>query len=130
MKSVKPGRGPSALSAITGLGVAAFGVLWTVMALVGGAGPFALFGVIFVIIAVVQVIYNFKNATSENRYSEFDIVENNEESDPLNEKFGNAGNDVKATVLNSDAKNNYCPFCGAPVSEAFKFCNNCGEKLP
>lgn len=118
------------MSAISGLGVAAFGVLWTVMALAGGAGPLALFGVIFVIIAVVQVIYNFKNATSENRYSEFDITENGEETDPLNEKYGAKTAPKVASPNVATGANNYCPYCGAPVSEGFKFCNNCGEKLP
>lgn len=118
------------MGAIIGLGVAAFGVLWTVMALAGGAGPFALFGVIFVVIAVVQVIYNFKNATSENRYSEFDITENGEEPDPLNERFGVEKTKNEPKIIAVDGGNNYCPYCGAPVSEGFKFCNNCGEKLP
>ncbi len=127
MKSVKPGRGPSALSAISSIGVAAFGVLWTVMALAGGAGPFALFGVIFVIIAVVQAVYNIKNATSKNRYSEFDITENGEEPDPLNEKFKVIRSDENTAAK---TQSNYCPYCGAPVSASFKFCNNCGEKLP
>lgn len=130
MKSVKPGRGPSAMSAVVAIGVAVFGILWTVMALAGGAGPFALFGVIFVIIAVVQAVYNFKNATSENRYSEFDITESGEEPDPLNEKFKviRSGKNAENAAVNTE--NNYCPYCGAPVSEKFKFCNNCGEKLP
>lgn len=130
MKSVKPGRGQSVMNAVVSVCMAAFGVIWSVVALAGGAGPFALFGVIFVVIAVVQAVYHVKNATSENRYSEFDIVDNYEESDPLNEKFGNADKDGNEAAVNVDRKNNYCPFCGAPVSEEFKFCNNCGEKLP
>ena len=61
MKSVKPGRGPSMMSAIVGIFVAIFGVVWTIAAVSMGAGIFGLFGLVFVAIAIVQVIYNFKN---------------------------------------------------------------------
>lgn len=76
MKSVKPGRGPSAMGAVGALFAAIFGVIWTAAAASMGAPPFfCLFGVVFVIIGIIQAIYNFKNATGKNRYSEFDIVD-------------------------------------------------------
>ena len=52
MKSVKPGRGPSAMSAVTGALVALFGVFWTIIAISAGGWFMAPFGIIFVIIAV------------------------------------------------------------------------------
>lgn len=88
MKSVKPGRGPSFMGGIIGIFVALFGVVWTILAVSSGAGFMGVFGLIFVVIAVIQTVYNFKNATSENRYSEFDITDDGEEIDPWNERFG------------------------------------------
>ena len=49
---------------------------------------FPLFGVVFIIMGIVQAVYHFKNATSKNRYSAFDITDAHEETDPLNERFG------------------------------------------
>ena len=89
MKSIKPGRGPSMMSGIAGIGAVIFGIFWTIMAVQMGAPIFfAAFGIIFVVTAIVGVIYNMNNATGEQRYSAFDIVDEGEEADPLNERFG------------------------------------------
>lgn len=130
MKSVKPGRGPSMMSGIVGICVAVFGVLWTIIAASSGGGLFALFGVIFVVIAVVEVIYNFKNATGKNRYSTFDITDENEEPDPLGERFGNTYYPTDDRYSYGSSEQNYCPYCGAKVKQDFEFCQNCGKKLP
>lgn len=129
MKSIKPGRGPSMMGGIISVAVGLFGVFWTILAVSGGAGIMAPFGIIFVVIAVVQAIYNFKNATGENRYSEFDITDENEESDPWNERFGKKTNPPRAQG-GSNSKSNYCPYCGEKADNDFAFCKNCGRKLP
>lgn len=126
MKSIKPGRGPSFMGGIMSIAVGIFGVFWTIMAAWMGAGPLALFGLVFIGVAVAQAVYNFKNATSENRYSEFDIVDHTEEADPLNERFGAAK--TEKPVAGTDSA--YCPYCGTPVQTDFEFCNKCGRKLP
>ncbi len=128
MKSVKPGRGPSMMSAIIGIAVALFGVFWTVLAVSGGAWFMAPFGIIFVVIAIVQVVYNFKNATGKNRYSEFDITDSDEEPDPFNERFGN--NYKAEEKFDGVSENKFCPYCGTKLGNDFEFCNNCGKKLP
>ena len=89
MKSVKPGRGPSMMGGIGSILAAVFGLIWTCgAASMGAPGFFLLFGVVFIGIGVVNAVYSFKNATGENRYSDFDIVDSHEEPDPLNERFG------------------------------------------
>lgn len=124
MKSIKPGRGPSMMSAIVGIFVAIFGVIWTVIAATMGGGIFAIFGVVFVGFAITMVIYNFKNATSKNRYSAFDITSGEEEPDPLNERLG--GDMTEDVEIDSS----FCPYCGNAVKEEYEFCNRCGKKLP
>ncbi len=127
MKSIKPGRGPSFMGGITSILVGLFGVVWTIIAAGAGGGPFALFGIIFVAVAVVQAVYNFKNATGKNRYSSFDITDGDEEPDPWNEHFG----DVQGyTRVNNDRESKYCPYCGKAVQSDFEYCNGCGKKLP
>ena len=90
MKSIKPGRGPSMMGGFMSIVIGLIGVFWTLSAISMGAPFFfCMFGVVFVVIAVVQAVYNFKNATSKNRYSVYDITDVGEETDPLNEKYGN-----------------------------------------
>lgn len=128
MKSIKPGRGPSMMGGIMSIVVGIFGVIWTVAAAGMGAGIITLFGVVFIIMAVVMAIYNFKNATGDNRYSTFDIVDGDEEPDPLNEKYGKTEN--KKRENEQSDQNSYCPYCGSTVGDKYEFCSKCGRKLP
>lgn len=132
MKHIKPGRGPSAMGAFGSIIAVVFGVFWTVMAASMGAPIFfPIFGVLFIVIGIVQAVYNFKNATGQNRYSSFDIVDSAEEPDPWNERFGEtpeppAGREPPE----AGGGLRYCPYCGAEVGEGFTFCGRCGKKLP
>lgn len=129
MKSIKPGRGPSMMSGISSILAGVFGVAWTIGAVsMGAGGLFAVFGLVFVAMAVVSAIYNFKNATSKNRYSTFDITDENEEPDPWNERFGEQKNFSSQNISSND--NQYCPYCGAKTDGDFLYCNKCGKKLP
>ena len=127
MKSIKPGRGPSFMGGVMGIAVGLFGVFWTIMAVAMGAGFMAIFGIIFIGVAVVNAVYNFKNATGKNRYSSFDIVDSTEETDPWNERFGAAAHTVPDAPGTESA---FCPYCGTPVKADFEFCHKCGKKLP
>nr|WP_315021485.1 zinc ribbon domain-containing protein [uncultured Aminipila sp.] len=136
MKSIKPGRGPSMMGGFGSIAAGIFGVFWTVCA-VSMMAPwyFAIFGVIFVCIAIVQAIYNFKNATSKNRFSEFDIVDESEETDPMQEYIDRQSNpnSKQGTDINKPATIEgaaFCPYCGTKVSPDFEFCSKCGKKLP
>lgn len=128
MKSIKPGRGPSMMNGIAGIGAAIFGVVWTMIAFSVGAGFMAIFGFVFIGMAIANVIYNFKNATSENRYSMFDITYDNEEPDPLNQKYRRQNN--HSYQPSNSSKGEFCPYCGNGVKKEFEFCNKCGKKLP
>ncbi len=81
---------------------------------------FPLFGIGFVLLAVIKAVFSFKNAFSQNRMSRFDIVDGDEEPDPFNERFGRA----------SSSESNYCPYCGKRVEDDYTFCNGCGNELP
>lgn len=140
MKHIKPGRGPSMMGVVGGVAAALFGVLWTVGASsitsdVGGMFPadpfeqtmsaiFPLFGVIFVVVAIAGAVYNFKNATGKQRYSEYDIVDSGEEPDPLNERFGenSPGEESRESA--------FCPYCGNKIEGDYVYCNRCGKRLP
>lgn len=128
MKSVKPGRGPSMMGGVMSIFMGLFGLLWTVIVASSGGGIFALFGVIFIAIAISQAVFHFKNATNKNRYSAFDIVDGEEEPDPLNVRFG--GTAPRSNPVNQ-ASVRFCPWCGDPVEDRnHQFCDKCGKKLP
>ena len=142
MKHIKPGRGPSAMGAFGSIFAAVFGVIWTIAAVsMGAPWFFALFGVVFIGTAIVQAVYNYKNATGKHRYSEFDIVDSAEEPDPWNRHFdapardpwesagGQAASDPREAPAEGDSIR-YCPYCGARLGEGFTFCAQCGRKLP
>lgn len=131
MKSVKPGRGSSFMGGIMGIAMGLFGILWMVVVVVMGGGIFAAFGAIFVIMAIVTAVYNFKNASSKNRYSSFDITDNREEPDPFNEKYGNSAeifDDENSGDTGSDDAG-FCPYCGAKVEGDYEYCRKCGKKI-
>lgn len=127
MRSIKPGRGPSMMGGVMGIAAGIFGIIWTCAAISMGAGPlFALFGIVFIAVAVFDAVYNFKNATGENRYSLYDITEHGEEPDPLNEQFGKSD----ASASDTQKKSRFCPYCGTELQSDFVYCNVCGKKLP
>ncbi len=126
MKSIKPGRGPSMMGGISSIIAVIFGIFWTCAA--ASFAPFmAIFGILFIVLAAVSVVYNFKNATGENRYSTYDIVDSEEERDPLNERFGRK---TTASEKQDTDGAKFCPYCGTALQEDFRFCTNCGKKLP
>ena len=92
MKSIKPGRGPSMMNAVGSLIGIVFGIIWTCAAAsMGAPGFFPLFGLVFIGIGVVNAIYSFKNATGDNRYSAYDIVDEDEEPAPAGALAGERG---------------------------------------
>lgn len=128
MKSVKPGRGPSMMGGVMSIIAGLFGVFWTIKAAEIGGGFFALFGILFIAAAAAMAVYHFKNATKKNRYSAFDIVDRNEEPDPLNERFGSAMPSSPKPPQGKESR--YCLYCGSEACQDFSFCNKCGKKLP
>ncbi len=130
MKSIKPGRGPSKNVGISSIFAALFGVFWTIVAISIGGYIMIPFGLLFIGIAVYQAVYNLKNASSKNRHSIVDIVDEQEEPDPLNEKFGINHSDYLFDVNESNEGSKYCPYCGKESKQDYNYCQGCGKKLP
>ncbi|WP_276356799.1 zinc ribbon domain-containing protein [Cohnella caldifontis] len=135
MKSIKPGRGPSAMGAVGSVAVGIFGIFWTIMAANMGAPIFfVFFGIVFVGIAVMQGIYHFKNATGTRRMSLFDITDSRDEPDPVDVFLAKSESMKRDSAHGHGADNengmNYCPYCGNPVQEeAYRYCPKCGKEL-
>jgi len=122
MKSIKPGRGPSILSGISGIFLILIGIGWTIVA-AQVHWLMMLFGICWTGIAITRTIYSFKNAKTKHRYSVYDVVDSCEEPDPLNERF--IGSDYRA-----DTSGAFCPYCGKRINPDYDFCPGCGHKLP
>lgn len=137
--SVKPGRMRSAQSAAGGIFAVVFGIIWIIAAVsMGAPWFFPLFGIVFIATAGYNTYISYKNATGDNRYSEFDIVDINSEPDPWDEKFRNGSefytvNESGSPIGAADAahsRTNFCPYCGTAAEADFEFCKSCGKKLP
>ena len=126
MKSIKRGRGPSMMGGVMSIFAALFGAVWIILAASIGGGLFALFGVFFVGMAIANAVYCFKNASGDNRYSEFDITEDGEEPDPLDERFGKR---PARELAKPEGETAFCPYCGAKAESDYAFCRKCGRKL-
>lgn len=127
MKSIKRGRGPSMMNCAGAVIAVLFGIFWTVTAVSMGAPFFfPIFGILFIIIGIVQAVYSYKNATGKNRFSEFDITETGEEPDPI-DRYISGGESQKKERTGKDG---YCPYCGKEIEKEYDFCPRCGKKLP
>ncbi|WP_042169009.1 zinc ribbon domain-containing protein [Paenibacillus gorillae] len=140
MKSIKPGRGPSAMGAAGSIGSVIFGILWTIIAfsitrdapfpLVGIIFP--LFGVVFVITGIFQAVVHYKNATGKNRMSIVDIVDADEESDPLDRYYRKGSKEGRDSLASAapDGIKKFCPYCGNRLASAdYEYCPQCGKPL-
>ena len=128
MKSVKPGRGPSAMSAFGSLAAVLFGIIWTCIAF--SISPlFAMFGVIFVVLGIVQFFYHLHNTKSGDRFSVVDITEEHEETDSLNERFGRKNEGTTTETVPDDGEKHFCPYCGRKLDEEYRFCPGCGKEI-
>ncbi|MFX3636493.1 MAG: zinc-ribbon domain-containing protein [Candidatus Pristimantibacillus sp.] len=141
MKSIKPGRGPSAMGAAGSIAAVVFGILWTIFAFaLTKDAPFPmvkvifpLFGVVFVVMGIVQAVYHYKNATGQNRMSIVDVVDAKEEPDPLDRYIRggttnpNSGNENSGNREGTEKK--FCPYCGSRLEADYEFCPQCGKSL-
>ena len=108
-----------------------FGLIWIFAAAPAGAPFFfPLFGLVFIGVGIANAVYSFKNASGDNRYSAFDIVDSDEEPDPLNARFGSRSDPEPGVQTGEPGKFAYCPYCGARLGEGFAFCGKCGRALP
>jgi len=129
LKSIKPGRGSSAMGAMGSVFAAVFGVFWTIMATSMGAPIFfAFFGVFFIIMAIVQGVYHYNNATKKNRMSVFDITDENEEVDPFQQRIDNESKGRESFDINTD-EIRYCPYCGVRINDDYAYCPKCGKSI-
>ena len=137
-RSVKRGRAYEIQKFFGSIFAILFGIFWMFMAfqITSQAGEFGiiavifpLFGIVAVISGIVNAVISYKNAFGENRFSEYDIVDSDEEPDPLQKKFHkeNLNDDMN---ISDDEEVNFCPYCGEKISSEFEFCPKCGKKLP
>lgn len=137
MKSIKPGRGPSGMSFIGSIIAIIFGLFWTIMAarITSQAGMmgsiFPLFGILFIIVGIIQAVYHYKNATGKDRYSLFDITEAGEEGDPaeqwIKKETGCADERKQQRFGRTEAS--FCPYCGTKLKTDYVYCPKCGKEI-
>jgi len=117
------------MGVIGGIIVVIFGIFWAATAASMEAPPiFPIFGVLFIIAAVANLVYNYKNATGKNRMSIYDITDEEEEPDPLNKYFNNDSADLTREI--SDERDyKFCPYCGESLKRDYVYCPKCGKQI-
>ncbi len=132
VKSIKPGRGPSMMRVFGGIIALIFGIFWTAMAAnMGAPSFFPIFGIVFIVAAIVEIVYNYKNATGKNRMSLYDITDADEEPDPFNKYARYDRDEADYTRELSDDKDHirYCPYCGESLQKGYVYCPKCGKQI-
>lgn len=137
-KSIKRGRAREFQNFAGSIIAIVFGIFWTILASTMTAGSgigaiFPLFGILFIIIGIVNAFISYKNAFGKNRFSEYDITDADEEVDPFEELTSKRHEQPSETAEKSESsdieESNFCPHCGAKVESDFKYCRKCGKKL-
>ncbi len=128
MKSIKRGRGPSFMGVIGAIIAVVFILFWMGAASSIGAPPiFLCFGLLGIGVAVINGIYDLRNATGKKRYSEYDIVDSEEESDPLNEVFCEPPEEAPSG--RNGEEYGFCPYCGTKREQDHVYCGKCGKRI-
>ncbi len=111
MKKVYPGRGPSAMGVMSSIFAVVFGIFFVFSSMkMGAPAMFQLFGLGFVIMAIVTALYHYRNAFSDERMSMMDIEDN-----------------VREVKLSD--KREFCPYCGKKMDGDYPYCPYCGREL-
>jgi hypothetical protein len=99
---------------------------------IGAPGFFVAFGVIFVIFALVGGAFSLYNATAKNRFSSLDIVDPAREPDPLDPHYRDHQH---STASHRDehptqaGPTRFCTTCGSKLAADFAFCPGCGKAV-
>ena len=109
MRHIKPSKYNSKMGIFGSIIGIVFALFWTVMA--SQIQPFmAVFGIIVCGICVVQLIYNIKNATSDEGIALYDIYHTKDNM-----------------TTNQNENHNYCGNCGQKVNSKDRYCSKCGR---
>ena len=82
----------------------------------------AIFGVFFIVIAVVRMVMLWRHATGKDR-KDFSASRSEEQFDRF-DRGTESQEEPRSTTPSA-----YCPYCGAKVGADFTFCGECGRKL-
>lgn len=105
------------VSALTGIFMICFGVVWTILA--GSMAPFmAIFGILWTAIAAVSTYNSYKEAKKHEEMNENDYYEH-----------GAQFEHEYAQKEAESPKELRCPYCGAPIQSGDTSCEYCGSKF-
>lgn len=136
MKSIKRGRASSMTSGIVGIvmSMVFFGMALQVS---DSFGEFAFMPMIMGLIVLGVSIAEIIGATRKNRFSEYDITDDGEEPDPLNQYYGGQAQSTQnwqsptfTPAQSGMAAQSYCPYCGTRIEQGYAYCPSCGKRLP
>lgn len=120
---IRPSREVSSIQLVMCIAAAIFGIFWMITASSIGAGGFSMFGIVFVLIAVIFAFIHFRNATGKKPLSLYEITDEGLDA-PKKYPFDNNHADDRRS------QKSYCPWCGAALDNSkYIFCPKCGKQM-
>ncbi|MBQ9562930.1 MAG: zinc ribbon domain-containing protein [Lachnospiraceae bacterium] len=116
------------------IGIAIFGIVWTISAIQMDNPFLATLGVLFIVASVAEVVISLRDIIrTEAEIARMDLDEA-EEEDPIPEEPEIVVDSIPLLPEDADStlveSTNFCPYCGARVDGDYVFCRVCGKRLP
>ena len=115
------------------IGIAIFGIVWTISAIQMDNPFLATLGILFIVASVAEVVISLRDIIrTETEIARLEAEKDGvpvipEEADILLSDTPLMPEDTASTLVETT---NFCPYCGSRVEGDYLYCRVCGKKLP
>lgn len=91
--------------------------VWTFTSIIIGFIPFVFFGIVMLVVSIVNLVKVAKNL-HKGLSNEVEFIDDEYK---INHKD---------YIYEDKSDNNFCPYCGCKLQEDYEYCPSCGKELP
>lgn len=107
----------SASSLVVSIIATVFIFIWTIFSISIGFIPFVFFGIVMLVVSIVNLIKVSKNL-HKGLSNEVDFIDDDYQ---INHKD---------YIYEEKDDKNFCPYCGCKLQDDYEYCPSCGKELP